>query len=209
MKAVHAAVMDHGYALTTAAKLGLCGADFAAAFGRHLKSDPRGPGKQHARDVVTYLRRADGVQVQEALSVAFRHPDGAVTDDYSRMMILGHPAGKPVPAALLGLIPPDLARPSGKLSLDWFRYSPGTESAPHQDRFGDVVVIWVLGRHGDGAESFLLHHDGRAVFHKPLHEGDILIFRDELFQHGVTPLKGENAVRHALIAITLRDGHDG
>lgn len=196
---VHADITARGYALTTGRALGLPReADVIAALSPALEADPRGAGKLHARDVIGYRR---GGVLHECESIA--HIDG--TDDYSRFRLLELDARIWIAASkVLELIPPQLRRETGRMSADYFRYAPGTGSGAHQDGFGDLVVIWVLERTGTGAESFLTDLDGRDVVRGPLSPGTLLIFRDEMFLHGVTELRSGH--RDALIFITLRDG---
>lgn len=200
LERLHAAIADQGWFVASARALGLPDErDMIAVLEPALKADPRGPGKLHARDVISY-DRPKGVAVRECESIA--HIDG--TDDYSRFRLLDLDVRiwTAVPK-ILGIVPPELRRDTGCLSADYFRYSPGAGSAAHQDGFGDLVVIWTLDRSGGGAESFLTTLDGRDVMRGPLYAGSVLVFRDELFLHGVTPAGG---TRDALIFITLKDG---
>lgn len=202
---VHEDVLHQGWALTSATEIGLDSGGTRDALSRALATDPRGPGKLHCRDVIRYERDGTHLMVAEAESVA--HGDA---DDYSRCYLIADPAvphglGDLVPRAVLQMIPAAFRRPAGLLSADYFRYTPGAQSEPHQDRFGDVVVIWVLAREGDGGENFLLA-GGEEVFRRELAPGEMVIFRDEMFWHGVTAMRGDGAWRDALIFITLKDG---
>jgi len=196
---LHAAVLDQGWFVASAGALGLPDErDVIGALSPALADDPRGPGKMHARDVIGY--GTDAGVWRECDSIAH----GGV-NDFSRFELAdGPPCTRLLPGGVLGMVPPQLRKRSGRMSADYFRYSPGTASAAHQDGFGDLVVIWTLDRNGDGAESFLLGPDGRDVMRGPLAAGSVLVFRDELFLHGVTPLKSGH--RDALIFITLKDG---
>jgi hypothetical protein len=171
------------------------------AFAPALRLDPRGRGKLHARDVVCYDR--DTGMITEAGSIA--HVDG--TGDFSRFRLTQAPQQvRGIAADLLTLIPAPLRHRAGRLSADYFRYVPGTRSDAHQDGFGDVVFIWVLARDGTGGDSYLtaLHgrRRGRDVFRGVVEPGQLLIFRDDLFLHGLTTMHGW---RDALIFITLKD----
>ncbi len=201
---VHEDVLHQGWALTSATEMGLDSAATRGALSPALATDPRGPGKLHCRDVIRYERGGPRLMVAEAESVAH---GGA--DDYSRCYLIADPAvphglGDLVPRAVLQMVPAASRRKTGLLSADYFRYSPGAECPPHQDRFGDLVVIWVLAREGNGGENFLLA--GEEVFRRELAPGEMVIFRDEMFQHGVTAMRGDGAWRDALIFITLKDG---
>lgn len=190
----HAALREQGCCIVPAGLLGLPPEqDVIAALSPALTPDPRGHGKQHARDVITW----QGGVVSEAGSIA--HTDG--TDDFSRFWLTADPR-----TAGAARVMPDLladGRESGRMSADYFRYSPGTESPAHQDGFGDLVAIWVLSRSGAGAENFLITHGGRDVIRLELAAGMVLAFRDHMFLHGVTPLA--SGQRDALIFITLKD----
>lgn len=202
LSAVHAGLLDCGYTLTHERDFGLSGRDVARYLAPALVADPRGEGKRHARDVIVYNRTAGCVA--EAESVAFRTAKGEVVDDFARFRLLSgpHPVRLAV-ARVLALIPSPGRQQSGSMSADYFRYGPGVEIAPHQDGHGDYVIIWCLRRRGHGAESFLLR-DGETVLRRALEPGEILVFRDELFEHGMTELTGDGAYRDALIFITLR-----
>lgn len=202
LERVHEALMIKGWMVASARALGLPDErDVIAALSPSLVPDPRGPGKLHARDVIAYDRHEANVWHEECESIA--HVDGA--DDFSRFRLLDDRATATVTGTILAhLVPPPLRRPSGRMSADYFRYSPGTRSDAHQDKFGDLVVIWVLDRNGSGAESFLTTLDGRDVMRGPVGAGSLLVFRDEMFLHGVTELTSGH--RDALIFITLKDG---
>jgi hypothetical protein len=176
--------------------------DVIAALEPALEPDPRGPGKMHARDVIHYGQRPDGSWLmRESGSIA--HGD---IDDFSRCFLLGgheFSTGSQLAHSVLGMVPASLRCPSGRMSADYFRYSPGTGTGSHQDGFGDLIMIWTLDRTGDGGESYLKALDGREVLRRALIPGELLIFRDEMFYHGLTPVQG---TRDALIFITLRDG---
>jgi len=200
---VHGDLLDHGYAVTSDTELGHVAALRLLRM-RHadrLRPDPRGPGKQHARDMIRIGRGLVGLSLIEDDSIAHVGVSGEVTDDYSRMFLLTHDAG--LVRAVLSMIPPALERTPARMSADWFRYAGGTESGAHQDGFGDIVVICVMARSGEGGQSFLTR-DGADVFRRVLEPGEILVFRDEMFRHGLTRLE-PGASRDALIFIRLKE----
>lgn len=198
LEKVHASLHGRGWAVAPAKALGLPAEEqVIAALAPYLVPDPRGEGKQHARDVFGY----EAARVREEDSIA--HIDGA--DDYSRFELLSDTRTAKVAGTFLAMIPAQLRSESGRVSADYFRYSPGTEAGPHQDGFGDIVAIWVLGRHeAAGAESFLIDMQGRDVLRGAVPAGQVLIFQDAHFLHGVTPLKA--GTRDALTFIRLKDG---
>jgi 2OG-Fe dioxygenase len=185
---------EHGWCLTTAAELGWPEPeDVLATFGPALADDPRGPGKQHARDVIRY----DDWKAYEAESIAFTTRAGQVIDDFSRFRLLDAKFGMFVAGSLLALVPDRLGY--GEVTADLFRYSAGAGAPAHRDGFGEYVVIWVLSRAGDGGENFLLQ-ENRVAFDRALEPGEVLVFRDELFLHGVRPML--TGTRDVLIFIT-------
>lgn len=200
---VHEDVLRQGWALTTATEMGLDTAGTRGALAPALVPDPRGPGTLHARDVVRYERDGAVLAVAECESIAHGGAGG-----FSRCWLIRENGGGGdlVPRTVLQMVPAPLRRPAGRLSADLFRYVPGAGSQARQDRSGDMAVIWVLGREGDGGESFLLTPGREDVFRRSLLPGEMLIFRDEMFLHGVTAMRGDGAFRDALIFITLPGG---
>jgi hypothetical protein len=81
---------------------------------------------------------------------------------------------------------------------------------PHRDN-EEFIILYVLDRVGDGAETYLYRpedvaEDGRPiaepVLQQQLNPGDIIIFDDKRFRHGATPLVapvGGQAQRDALV----------
>lgn len=204
---LHEEIRRHGWGLAF-----LAGPQIVAeALSPYLADDPRGPGKQHARDVIRWSVPRGGIEphmtgsvdgllaVEACESIAHTDMAGRVTDDFSRMPLTELAAG--LAESVLSMIPPEARTPEGRMSADYFRYSHGTGSPPHQDGFGEWVAIWCLRLSGGGAESFLTRA-GRDVMRRALQPGEVLIFRDDLFEHGLTTVDGE---RDALICITLKE----
>lgn len=185
----HEQLIVNGWGLTTLDGF----EEFATAYESRLIMDPRAPLKQHARDIIEY--RAGDRHYAEAASVA--HVDG--TDDFSRMQVLD--AGREAVEAILGLLPESDMLPSGRMSFDYFRYSPGIGTGLHQDAFGRWIAIWCLRREGTGGDSWLHTLDGHPVMRGALLPGDLLVFDDRRFLHAVQPMN--EGVRDVLIAITL------
>ena len=197
-------LLRQGWALTSASDLLLYTDDIAAAFIPALAPDPRGPGKLHARDVITYDWAPGGEHLTwpvlaEAESIAAHNG----TDDYARFPLLSTGHGIIAARAFLPMIPHALRRFQGRMSADLYRYTTGVEAEAHQDKFGDFVFIWVLGRDGDGGANFLTTLDGQDVYRGVLEAGQILVFEDARFTHGITVLK--NGHRDVLIFIALKD----
>jgi len=176
------------------------------AFAPALVADPRGAGKKHARDVVAYdwTPEGSGQLAWPLLRECESAAHGSV-DDFSRFHLLDCGPADVAARTVLTMIPPELRRASGRMSADYFHYGRGSGCEAHQDKFGDFVIIWVLDRDGEGGESFLAGLDGREVFRRALRPGEMLLFRDDMFYHGVEPMRGTVAFRDALIFITLKD----
>jgi hypothetical protein len=103
---VHDDLAGQGWALTSEAELGLDGVAIMGTFGHLLAPDPRGPGKLHARDVLTYERGDTGrvMTVAECPSIAHTTADGTIVDDFSRFSMLEMPGAFDALQTLLGLI---------------------------------------------------------------------------------------------------------
>ena len=198
LKQAHEGLLGQGWAVTSSTEAGLDHVAVREALSPALAPDRGWAMKLHARDVVTYHRGTG--QVTEADSNAHE----GVT--YPRFRMMDSPPARRAAAEILCMVPPPLRRQTGRVAVDYFRYKPGIECGPHRDEFGDLIAIWVLGRDGDGGENFLLTGAHEDVFRRALAPGEMLIFRDELFLHGVTPMDGEQAWRDALIFTSLRAG---
>jgi hypothetical protein len=194
-------IMDQGYAKLKAANLGFPPeASVMNDFSSSLKADPRGPGKLHSRDVIYLDRSPIRGTLLPCESETVRHTDG--TDDYSRFKLLSTQAGLQAVEAVINLCRTWL-RDKQVISADYFRYGPGVEVGLHQDKFGDLGIIWVLNRECTGASSILVSLSGTGMISEPLKTGDLLVFRDDMFTHGMTMLT--EGQRDALIFITHRE----
>ncbi|MGH3404313.1 MAG: 2OG-Fe dioxygenase family protein [Streptosporangiaceae bacterium] len=130
--------------------------------------------------------------------------------DHSRVHLLEDPQAEQLIRRLLELMPPERRQPEGTFGINLFRTYTNVVTTPHHDR-EEYVILYVIDRIGDGAESYLYHpddvtEDGRVlagpILKQQLNPGDIFIFEDSQFKHGATPLAdppGGSARRDAFV----------
>src|ERR1700727_895840 len=85
---------------------------------------------------------------------------------------------------------------TGTFGINLFRTFTDVVTKPHHDN-EELIILYVLDRHGDGAESYLYNPEdvtpegqptGKPVLKRQLNPGDIMIFDDARFKHGATKL---------------------
>jgi hypothetical protein len=215
---VWAALGRQGYALTNDRAVGL--SEKIREYFREkyfndstLRRDDgdRPADRRRARDVIRYQWRANGLQLQEHNTITITDRGGMPgSRDHARVRILDDPRGEDLVRALLALVPPHRRVPDGTFDVNLFRTFTDVVTRPHRDH-EPFCVIYVLDRVGGGAETYLYRPDdvteqdeptADPVLRRQLNPGDIIIFEDDLFKHGATPLEpppGGTAVRDALI----------
>jgi hypothetical protein len=194
-------LIKHGYALVSESDV-----DCLARVRRHMIQYFSGnilkrPGndtpvdRERARDVILYQWNdsLDSVRLTESNHAIVRRPNGD-RDEYARIWLLKHSIGHEFATTILSFIPPCWRQRSGALGVNLLRTFTDVVTKPHQERSGQFVGIWVIDKFGEGAETFLYDYftPGRLVFEHVLQPGDLIIFNDELFLHGATPLKPVN-----------------
>jgi PAS domain S-box-containing protein len=158
--------------------------------------------RERARDVILYEWQDSlaCVKLTENDNVTIRRPGGN-RDEYSRVWILENSIGCRFAATILSLIPPCWRQRNGTLGINLLRTFTDIVTEPHQERFGQFAGIWVISKTGNGAETYLYDYftPGRLVFKHVLQPGELIIFNDEIFLHGATPLSPINgqAIDHA------------
>lgn len=222
--AVWADLASRGYALTDDATIGLPEKfrinfhqtyfnDFTL---RHDEGDCP-VDRERARDVVRYRWRdapladgehADALDVWEHVTITITNRAGIEgARDHRRVEFLRDPEARNMVCTFLSLVPPGRRQADGTFGVNLFRTFTNVVTGPHRDheRF---VILYVLDRIGDGAESYLYNapDDGGTltdpVLRHRLDPGQILIFDDERFWHDATPLiapSGETARRDAVV----------
>jgi hypothetical protein len=167
--------------------------------------------RERARDVVEYEWRDDGLHLREydAITLTDR-ADIPGKREHARVWLLDDPEADHFVRTLLGLIPSDRRQRHGTFGINLFRTFTDVVTKLHHDH-EQFVILYVLDRVGDGAESYLYRpedvtDDGQAIaeplLKHQLNPGEILIFEDERFMHGATPLvppPGGEAHRDVLV----------
>jgi hypothetical protein len=208
----------NGYLLTNDQKVGLPGGfrtDFLSRYFNNtvLRHDPGDfpVDRERARDVIRYAWH-DGVldlREHETITLTDR-ADIPGKREHSRVMLLEDPQAEGLIRTFLELVPPEKRQSDGTFGVNLFRTHTDVVAKPHRDD-EQFIILYVLDRVGDGAESYLYEagdvaRDGMVtagpLLKQQLNPGDIMIFDDERFRHGATPLlppPGGRARRDVLI----------
>lgn len=223
-EAIWADLADQGYALTDDKAIGLPEKfrdnfhqtyfnDFTI---RHDEGDfPI--DRKRARDVLRYQWRDGFFDVTEHDTITIT--DRAGIDgkrDHRRIEFLRDRGAQDMVGAFLSLVPPDLRPSESTFGVNLFRTFTDVVTKPHRDH-EPIVILYVLDRVGDGATSYLYRPEdvsdegepvGEPVLWQQLNPGQILIFDDERFLHGATPLiapPGEETGRRDVVVCTGDD----
>jgi 2OG-Fe dioxygenase len=200
-----AALAEQGYALTTEREIGLpekfrdnfVQTYFTEALIRHDPGDYP-VDRKRARDVVRYWWSGDDLRLREHGTIAITNRAGIPgRREHSRVKLLEDPQAVELIHTLLSLVPPSRRQRSGTFGINLFRTFTDVVTKPHHDD-EELIVLYVLGRVGEGAETYLYRPgdvtpDGNPtadpVLKRQLNPGDIIIFDDTRFKHGATPLE--------------------
>jgi 2OG-Fe dioxygenase len=221
-EALWADLVDRGYALTDDEAIGLP-EKFRANFHqtyfndftiRHDEGDFP-VDRKRARDVIRFQWRDDVFDVTEHDTITITDRAGIRGKrDHRRIEFLRDREAQDMIGAFLSLIPPGLRPPESTFGVNLFRTFTKVVTKPHRDneRF---VILYVLDREGDGAVSYLYRPEdvpevgepvAKPVLWRRLNPGQILIFDDERFYHGATPLiapPGAETGRRDVVVCTL------
>jgi hypothetical protein len=202
---VWAALATQGYALTTERKIGLP-AQFRDYFIQTYFTEARirhDPGdwpvdRKRARDVIRYWWSDGELRLEEHDTIAITDRAGIPgRREHSRVLLLEDPQAREFVRTLLNLVPPLQRKLTGTFGVNLFRTFSDVVTKPHHDD-EELIVLYVLDRHGEGAESYLYDPDdvtaegetiGEPVLWQRLNPGDIMIFDDARFMHGAMPLQ--------------------
>lgn len=214
---VHEDVTEHGFALTTESDIGLpvkCGANLQGTYfdGGQLKHDEgdRPHDRERARDVIYYEWNDGKLSLEEYGTIAIRDRSEIEGERiHKRIELLQDPQARELIETFLSLVPEERRRPRGTFGVNLFRTHTDVVSKPHQDE-EEFIILYVLDREGDGAESYLYEYDeqagadevGEQVLRQQLNPSDLMIFEDRRFKHGATPLtrpRGGQAKRDVLV----------
>lgn len=215
---VHKELADQGYALTTEWDIGLpakCaknlqGAYFDSGQLRHDKGDyPK--DRERARDVILYEWNNGKLTLEEYETIAIWDRSGIKGERvHKRIELLQDRHAKEVVETFLSLVPEGRRQPRGTFGVNLFRTHTDVVTKPHQDK-EEFIILYVLNRDGDGAESYLYADDGlgpgfpvnaEPTLHRQLNAGGLMIFEDRRFKHGatqLTPPPGGRATRDVLV----------
>jgi 2OG-Fe dioxygenase len=217
---VWAALDRQGYALTDDQAIGLPDTfrkDFRETYFNDsvLRHDPGDlpVDRKRARDVVRYTWRGDDLDLTEHETITITdRADIPGKRDHSRVKLLEDQRGKELLRTLLSLVPAKERQSEGTFGVNLFQTHTNVVSKLHRDD-EQYVITYVLDRQGGGAvtdlyESADVTDDGhpttgaKPVLRHQLNPGEIIIFDDERFRHGATPLEtapGESTRRDALV----------
>ncbi|HET8669557.1 MAG TPA: 2OG-Fe dioxygenase family protein [Candidatus Saccharimonadales bacterium] len=165
---------------------------------------PEWPGvlpadRRRAYDILDFSKDAGGVLLSSAYSEFYptspaaigHHPPVGTHRQYPRLSILEDARFVDWTKAMFSLIPPKFEpiRASGQIKVDFFRTSTTIVTSPHRDGW-PVVIIYVINRHGGGAETRLYSADNpeQEVFRTTLDPGRIIMLDDTRVLHSATPL---------------------
>jgi hypothetical protein len=206
-----------GYVLTREREVGLD--DFRHEFLRkyfndaviHHDAGDLPKDRKRARDVIRYQWHDDDLSLQEFEKITITdRADIPGAREHSRVTLLDDPEGERLIRKFLELVPPEWRQRDGTFGVNLFRTYTDVVSKPHHDH-EQFVMLYVLDRIGGGAESYLYNAgdvtdegvvSAGPVFKHQLSPGEILIFQDDLFKHGASPLEappGRTARRDVLV----------
>jgi len=223
LRRVHQKIADDGYALTTEWDIGLppkFGKDFQETFfkvGQLRHDDGDKPDdRERARDVILYEWNDGKLTLEEHETIAIWDRSEIKGERiHKRIELLDDPQARNLIETFLSLVPEDRRQQRGTFGVNLFRTYTNVVSKPHQDE-EEFIILYVLHREGDGAESYLYKYDkekmgaaevGERVLLKQLNPGDLMIFEDSRFKHGATdliPPSGGRAKRDVLVCTVDR-----
>jgi 2OG-Fe dioxygenase len=217
LRRVHTNLTDRGFALTTEWDIGFppkCGKNLQETyFNTGLRQDegdwPR--DRERARDVILYKWIDGKLSLEEYETIAIWDRSGIKGErTHKRIELLQDPAARELIGTFLSLVPEDRRQQRGTFGINLFRTHTKVVTKPHQDK-EEFIILYVLDREGDGAESYLYEYDeqemgaeevGERVLLQQLNPGDLMIFEDSKFKHGATeliPPTGGRAKRDVLV----------
>lgn len=218
---IRSALASQGYALTDEAAIGLpekFRENFQQTYFndstlRHDEGDWPADRKR-ARDVVRYRWSDDRLQLEsldEHNTITITNRAGIPgRRDHARVMLLRDQQAEDLVSKFLKFVPFEQRQLDGTFGVNLFRTFTDVVTVPHHDN-EQFVIIYVLDRVGDGAETYLyepgdVNAEGKPtddpVLEHQLNPGDMIIFDDRRFKHGATPLKaspGGTARRDVLV----------
>jgi hypothetical protein len=223
LRRVHRKIAAQGYALTTEWDIGLppkCGKNLQQTYfdGRQLRHDKgdKPDDRERARDVILYEWNDGKLTLEEYETIAIWDRSEIKGERiHKRIELLKDRHARDLIETFLSLVPEDRRQQRGTFGVNLFRTHTDVVTKPHQDE-EQFIILYVLDREGDGAESYLYKYDkqemdpaevGERVLLKQLNPGDLMIFEDSRFKHGATkliPPLGGRAKRDVLVCTVDR-----
>lgn len=159
--------------------------------------------RKRARDVVRFEWRDGTVGLSEHDTITISDRGERADDrDYGRVHVVDDTHFAHWIRSVLALLPEEWRDERGTFGVNLFRTFSNVVTRPHQD--GErIIFIYILDKEGSGAETHLYTSpDEEPIYRSTLEPGDLLVFEDRRFWHGVTPLvppPGGAARRDALV----------
>lgn len=218
LEGAQADLRSQGYALTNDRTIGLPAGHRESFAQRYYNSGKlhHDPGdfpvdRERARDVIRYswsdgalgLKEHDRITITDRARIKGKR-------EHSRVLLLEDPEAEQLISMLLQLVPPERRQADGTFGVNLFRTYTNVVTTPHRDD-EEFVILYVLDRIGDGAETSLYYAAdvaedgevvGKPVCTQQLNPGDIFVFDDKAFRHDTTPLispPGGSARRDVLV----------
>jgi hypothetical protein len=203
-----------GYAQTTDSALGLP-EDFREHFSDsyfnddHLRSDVPDipPDRKRARDVIYYEWHDSRLELDEHKTILIKNRGGIPGErEHARIELLDDRYASEWVKACLSLIPVDQRRAKGTFGVNLFRTYTQVVTQPHRDH-EEFIIIYVVDKVGRGGMSYLYQASDpeKRAFSKTLSPGELIVFKDDLFLHGATPLTagGAGSARRDALVCTV------
>jgi hypothetical protein len=202
---VHKAVAVQGYAITNEWDIGLpekCGWELLEKYfnSGQLRHDPGDfpVDRERARDVILYEWHGDELTLEEHDTIVIHDRSGIKGDRiHKRIELLQDLVTRQLIETFVRLVPEDRRQRRGTFGVNLFRTHTDVVTRPHQDD-EQFIFLYVLDRVGDGAVSYLYDNDGtgrpgvaddaKPIMWRQLNPGELMVFQDDRFKHGATPL---------------------
>jgi hypothetical protein len=160
--------------------------------------------RKRARDVIYYEWHDTRLDLSEHENILIKNRGNIPGErKHSRVLLLEEHYALNFIRTCLSLIPVGRRHNRGTFGVNLFRTFTNVVTRKHQDN-EEYIIVYVVAKIGAGAESYLYRSDDpdELVFSATLHPGEMLIFKDDLFLHGATPLEvadGQGTQRDALV----------
>lgn len=218
LEKIWSALRARGYALTNDEEIGFRAWRRENLSLRYYNSETlhHDPGdvpadRERARDVIRYWWHDDALALESFDRVTITDRAGISGErEHSRVLLLKDPEAEQLISTFIQLVPRERRQADGTFGVNLFRTYTNVVTTPHHDA-EEFVILYILDRIGDGAETSLYHPDDVAengqvlaepILTQQLNPGDIFIFDDRAYKHGTTPLispPGGSARRDALV----------